>query len=77
MLDETTSEFVKDDGETKLEDVESFVVLPAVVLDEDTAASEFNKDDGTKFSKHEPDHEEEEVEPIMELHWDCLTKKKQ
>ncbi|XLR52870.1 hypothetical protein S83_003542 [Arachis hypogaea] len=36
-------------------------------LNEDIAASEFNKDGGTEFSEREPDHEEEEVEPIMEL----------
>ncbi|XLS80410.1 hypothetical protein HN51_046241 [Arachis hypogaea] len=36
-------------------------------LDEDIAASEFIMDGGTEILKHEPDHEEEEVEPIIEL----------
>ena len=66
VLDENPAELVKDDGETKLGDVESIVELPVGVLDEENAASEFNKDDGAKFSKRELDHEEE-VEAIVEL----------
>ncbi|XLR09674.1 hypothetical protein S83_037612 [Arachis hypogaea] len=47
--------------------VEPNVAPNEAPLDEDIAASEFNKDGGTEFLKREPDHEEKEVEPIMEL----------
>ncbi|MED6139358.1 Large proline-rich protein bag6 [Stylosanthes scabra] len=67
VLDEDTTKFVKDDGETKVEHVESLVELPVGLVDEDIAGSEINKDDGTGFSKHGADHKQEELEAIVEL----------